>query len=296
MNNKVIFLAALLLQLSLSCIPQPLPLPTRPPPLPPPPPPPPCRCGVPQVNRNRIVGGQAAEKNEYPWLVVLVNRWSGRPFPFCGGTLLSSKTVLTAAHCQEKLYHHTRVHIGEHDVKESDGEQIRRVSRFISHPEYFKNWKTGIPYYDFAIIILDNHVTFSHAVMPACLPTPGRDYDSVVATVAGWGRFGSGLSQPDVPYEVDVDTINNTACITSSKYISDYITGNMICAKRTGKDSCQDDSGGPLVTKDPTSFSVIGVVSWGFGCAEEEHPGVYARVTSQLGWIQSMVEGNTCPM
>merc|ERR1719347_2401704 len=296
MNNKVIFLAALLLQLSLSCIAPPQPLPTLPPPTLPEPSPGDCRCGVPQVNRNRIVGGQAAEKNEYPWLVVLVNRWSGRPYPFCGGTLLSSKTVLTAAHCQEKLEYQTRVHIGEHDVKKHDGEQIRRVSSFISHPEYFKDRYTGVPYNDFAIITLDNHLTFNHAVMPACLPTPGRNYDSVVATAAGWGAFGFELSHPDVPYEVDVDTINNTACITDTVYRSEYITGDMMCAKRSGKDSCQDDSGGPLITKNPTSFSVIGVVSWGFGCAGEEHPGVYARVTSQLGWIQSMVEGNTCPM
>merc|ERR1711933_336080 len=79
-----------------------------------------CRCGVPQVNRNRIVGGQPAVKNEYPWLVALFRSGSARPF--CGGVLLSSRTVLTAAHCN--VYPNSQViaHIGEHDVTRDDGE------------------------------------------------------------------------------------------------------------------------------------------------------------------------------
>merc|ERR1719312_2112772 len=93
MNNKVIFLATVLLHGSLACIV------VRPrPPRPTSAPSGSCRCGVPQVNRNRIVGGQPAVKNEYPWLVALVRTGSSKPF--CGGTLLSSRTVLSAAHCR----------------------------------------------------------------------------------------------------------------------------------------------------------------------------------------------------
>ena len=54
------------------------------------------------------------------------------------------------------------------------------------------------------------------------------------------------------------------------------------------------DSGGPLIARETTYFSLIGVVSWGFGCARPDAPGVYARVTSQLDWIKGETEGSTC--
>merc|ERR1719450_1637447 len=131
MNNKVIFLATVLLHRSLACI---FVRPPRPTPAPTPAPSGPCRCGVPQVNRNRIIGGQPAVKNEYPWLVALFRSGSGRPF--CGGVLLSSRTVLTAAHC--KVYPNSQiiVHVGEHDVTRDDGEEKIRISSFTNHPAY----------------------------------------------------------------------------------------------------------------------------------------------------------------
>jgi len=177
-------------------------------------------------------------------------------------------------------------------VTRDDGEKKIRISSFTNHPSYNPSTVDN----DFAIITLAEDVGFSNTVMPACLPSPSINYDSVVGTVAGWGTLVSGGSTtPDTPYEADVDTITNTACTSNTLYNPGEITSNMICARRTGKDACQGDSGGPLITKDRGSFSVIGVVSWGIGCARNDAPGVYSRVTSQIAWVQGRVRGNTCP-
>jgi len=248
-----------------------------------------CKCGVPQTNRLRIVGGQPATKNEYPWQVALVR--VGSSSPFCGGTLISSNTVLTAAHCQTATYLF-QVVVGEHDLTTSDGEQRISPSQWINHPNYNSNGNDN----DFAVVRLSQDVTFSSSVMPACLPNTNNNYDNVPATVTGWGTLSSGGSQPSVLYEADINTISNAVCSGSSTvYSSSDITQNMLCASHPGKDSCQGDSGGPLVTLESGGYySLIGVVSWGYGCAQSNAPGVYSRVTQQMEWIIQNMAGTFC--
>merc|ERR1719187_782875 len=98
--------------------------------------------------------------------------------------------------------------------------------------------------------------------------------------------------------EATVTTMTNLACTTSPYlYTTGNITDNMICAAGDNKGSCQGDFGGPLVAKVPNTspYSLIGVVSWGIGCAEASYPGVYARVTAVVPWIQSHIQGqDTC--
>jgi len=182
--------------------------------------------------------------------------------------------------------------VGEHDVTKSDGEQKISPSQWINHPGYNSNSQDQ----DFAIIRLSQDVTFSNTVMPVCMPDTSKNYDNVPATVTGWGTLSSGGSQPSVLYEVDVNTQRNAECTNSATaYSSSDITSNMICASNPGKDSCQGDSGGPLVTLENNRYySLIGVVSWGYGCAQSNAPGVYSRVTQQMGWINSNTQGTTC--
>jgi len=182
--------------------------------------------------------------------------------------------------------------VGEHDVTRSDGEQKISPSQWISHPSYNSRNSDN----DYAIVRLSRDVTFSNAVLPVCMPDTGKNYDNVPATVTGWGTLSSGGSQPSVLYEVDVNTQSNSRCSGSATaYSSNDITSNMICASNPGKDSCQGDSGGPLVTLENSRYySLIGVVSWGYGCAQSNAPGVYARVTEKMQWINSNTQGATC--
>ena len=124
------------------------------------------------------------------------------------------------------------------------------------------------------------------AVRPICLPDPAQDYDNVRALVTGWGRTSSQGLPSNILQEATVTTMTNSQC-RSSSHRHDKITENMICAQAAGRDACKGDSGGPLaVLGQDGSYSQIGVVSWGKGCARPGYPGVYTRLTSLLGWIE----------
>merc|ERR1719367_1962974 len=240
-----------------------------------------CNCGIPNRS-NRIVGGVETEENEYPWQVGLVSASGSRPW--CGGTLISDRHVLTAAHCTAGSSPSSiSVLVGEHRTDDSTFTRVP-LSAITDHPDY-----NSINYdNDYSILTLATPVEFSAAIAPACLPSTNSDFAGVLATVSGWGTLSSGGNQPTVLNEVDVTVQSNAEC--NSAYGSG-ITDNMICAADAGKDSCQGDSGGPLVAQENDKYTLIGVVSWGYGCAMPQYPGVYARVTEKMDWILANTSG-----
>jgi len=247
-----------------------------------------CTCG----RANKIVGGVETDENEYPWQVGLLQS-SSPGMPFCGGSLISSKEVLTAAHCTVGGYANYVV-LGEHDVNNAnDGQKVVRVCSRKDHPSYNSRNEDN----DFSVLTLCESVAFTNDIRPVCLPpSSGSNYDNVNAVVSGWGTLSSGGSRPSTLMEVTVNTMTNSQCTGSSTaYSSSDITSNMLCASAPNKDSCQGDSGGPLVTETGgNQYTLIGVVSWGFGCAQSNAPGVYSRVTSQLSWINDQISGSVC--
>jgi len=138
-------------------------------------------------------------------------------------------------------------------------------------------------------------INLTDKARPACLPEKNdrKKFEDNVAstefTVSGWGDRKNELGSPDVLHAVKVPFVNQKTC--QIKYEGDEeITDFMICAGNTkngGVDSCQGDSGGPLTWQDPVSkrWKVVGVVSWGYSCADKRWPGVYAEVEDVLGWI-----------
>jgi len=241
-----------------------------------------CSCGQ-KNTADRIVGGVETSAHEYPWQVGLVS--SNGQYPWCGGTLISSRHVLTAAHCTAgSSPSNIAVLVGEHRTNDNSFNRIS-LSAITDHPDYNSNTLDN----DYSILTLSTPVTFSREVSPACLPaSTSQDYAGQVATVTGWGTTSSGGNQPTVLNEVDVTIQTNADCNTPYGGI---ITDNMICAADSGRDSCQGDSGGPLVVQENGRSALVGVVSWGYGCALEAYPGVYARVTSKLDWILENTSG-----
>jgi len=247
-----------------------------------------CECGV--ANRDtRIVGGVETVANEFPWQVGLA--LSRDSSPFCGGSIVSGNTVVTAAHCTEQFRaRDIWIIVGDHDTTVDDGEERMKVCKKKEHPGYNEFNSDN----DIAVLTLCDPLTFSRNVRPVCLPhLPGPAYDSVLATVSGWGALSSGGSSPDKLMKVNVTTMDNTEC--DGYYDREEITDNMICASGPGKDACQGDSGGPLIAWESESFySLIGVVSWGYGCASPSYPGVYSRVTENLEFVNENIQGETC--
>ena len=178
------------------------------------------------------------------------------------------------------------VKVGEHDTsKDEDGAQVIQVKKFYQHSEY--NHKTVD--FDFSILELEQDLSISTSIRPACIPKDAsNDYKGVKAIVSGWGVLAHGGDQPDHLQKLSVTVTANNAC---GLYHPDQISDNMMCASNPGKDSCQGDSGGPLVTEIDGRYTLIGVVSWGYGCALPDYPGVYARVTTVLDWIKKETIG-----
>jgi transmembrane serine protease 3 len=266
------------------------------------------KCGTPGVamrpNRRydpegqRIVGGTEARPGSHPWIVSMQQYGSH----FCGGTLIrvndnkeQSDIVVTAAHCVYDGVSRLEIAAGAHDVDYPDKNQQKvKVSYSSTQVKYHPAYDPESTMNDIAIIKLDTPINFTSTIQPACLPKADEAVpDNAEAIVAGWGltREG-GASTSNVLMQVGVPTINTRECNAMYKKAGITIDSYaMICAgyKTGGKDACQGDSGGPFVVKNGDAFTLQGVVSFGVGCARPGMPGVYTRVSTYVGWLQTYV-------
>ncbi|CAH1799262.1 unnamed protein product [Owenia fusiformis] len=252
----------------------------------------PSDCGVPFISPNiqpRIVGGDIAKPNSWPWQVMLTSTTSPSN-QFCGGSLISPYWVLTAAHCTDGS--ETNVVVGAHDKlasdSQEDGRQIIQVVDVIDHPSYNESTFNN----DISLLHLAMPATLGDKVGLVCLPTIEPVNDDWTYTT-GWGATSAGGPASNQLRQVMVKIIGRQNCRTM--YSTHEITDNMICAgyEGGGKDSCQGDSGGPLVTPigeyGQSGWRLSGVTSWGQGCASPNKPGVYTNVIKFVDWIRGIV-------
>jgi len=239
-------------------------------------------------NGRRIVNGQEAPRNAYPFMAAMmrVSSYSNTARQFCGGSLIDESHVLTAAHCIEGFsasdVKTLKVYLGAHDIKNGQRSE-HNVIRIIKHKDF--NPKTLVN--DIAILTLETPARMSNTIKTVCLPTYDSTFTNQQVTVSGWGALSEGGRQPSKLHEVDVNVISNSEC--GGKYnsrIPGRIESTMICAAGWQKDSCSGDSGGPLYLKQSGFAVQVGIVSWGIGCARADSPGVYTRVTKMMDWIE----------
>ena len=214
-----------------------------------------------------IVGGTEAKLADYPYAVYLTDLDGNQ---FCGAVIISRTAVATAAHCALSMSR-TKMHVvaGRQD-KRSGGGVDTSVSRIWVHPGYTDPGQGD----DIAVLTVRGTLPYQ-PVKVAKQSDNGLYSPGTKATVLGWGRIADGGARSDYLRSGVVPVVTDKSCTAS---YGNYDPKKMVCAgyEKGGVDACQGDSGGPLVVGD----TLIGIVSWGEGCAKAGKPGVYTRVSS----------------
>jgi len=241
-------------------------------------------CGALSKQLTRIVGGQPADKGEWPWMAALLRDSDDQ---YCGGVLVTDQHILSAAHCVDNFKaSDITIRLGEYDFEApSNSRRDFDVERIYMHERY--NRKTYEN--DIALLKLKKATTFNNDIWPICLPPPNVKLEGKSAYVTGWGTTSYSGQSSKVLLEVFLPIWKNSDC---KRAYTQTITDKQVCAgyRQGGKDSCQGDSGGPLMYQMSTGrWAVVGVVSWGIRCAEKDKPGVYSRVDSYSDWIKDKV-------
>ncbi|XP_013113228.2 trypsin [Stomoxys calcitrans] len=227
----------------------------------------------------RIVNGKDTTIEKHPYQVSL-QTYSGSHF--CGGSIISEDIIVTAAHCMQS-YTASQIRVRLGSTEYNKGGELVAVKAFRYHEGY--NSKTKVN--DIAVIKLATPVKESSRIryiaMATRTPPTGTH-----AVVTGWGTkcFLTCVSLPKTLQEVEVDIVDEKACASSEYKYGSQIKETMVCAYAVDKDACQGDSGGPLVAEG----KLVGVVSWGNGCAKSGYPGVYADVPSLHLWVERTAE------
>ncbi|XP_075711238.1 acrosin-like [Rhinoderma darwinii] len=247
---------------------------------------------------SRIVGGKDALPGTWPWLVSIQQPIDEETFiHMCGGSILNTRWILTAAHClkdQANYVYSWRLVFGGNQLSTFGPEmQICGISKKIVHENYDSRTECN----DIALLSVDRPISYNKHIQPACLPRKTSDVTLMTdCYIAGWGVLEEEATEPsDILQEARVEMISNKRCNSTAWYNGAVGIYNLCAGYDAGGiDSCQGDSGGPLMCKEPKAkiFSVVGLTSWGSGCAQARSPGIYTSTQYFLNWILDKIEYN----
>ncbi|XP_076708530.1 coagulation factor XI isoform X3 [Callospermophilus lateralis] len=232
----------------------------------------------------RIVGGTASVQGEWPWQVTL-HVMSPIQRHLCGGSIIGNQWILTAAHCfygieSPKILRVYSGIVNQSEIKE--GSSFFGVQEIIIHDQY-EMAESG---YDIALLKLETTMNYTDSQRPICLPSKGdRNVIYTDCWVTGWGYRKLRDKIQNTLQKAKIPLVSNEEC--QIRYRGHKITNKMICAgyKEGGKDACKGDSGGPLSCKHNEVWHLVGITSWGEGCAQRERPGIYTNVAKYIDWI-----------
>ncbi|XP_067625965.1 serine protease gd-like isoform X4 [Eurosta solidaginis] len=245
------------------------------------------------VIRGFVYGGVEVARGQFPWLTAIYKKDTDALSFKCGGSLISRRTVISAAHCFKRLNAEQIVSFfGRHDLENysEDGIISRDIQNLLIHPDYVSD----TPNADLALLQIEALEKFTQHIQPICLWSESTEISLILgqtATVVGWGYEGkSNQDIAPLPKMVDMTVASNDDCLRSSAAFQQIVTDNTICAgNRDGTGPCMGDSGGGLMMLRNGRWVLRGVVSVGQSsrrrCNLYEYV-VYCDTAKYMTWLR----------
>ncbi|XP_056640921.1 serine protease 27 [Diorhabda sublineata] len=255
-------------------------------------------CGLSgdRILKKRIIGGREANFGQFPWQAYIkIGTFQ------CGGVLVSRKFVATAAHCILSVnVENIWIYLGDLDiqdtgiVEEPAPADLHKVRKKVIHPK-FRYRATQPDRYDLALLELAIEASNYFHISPICLPSKEIELTGREAVVAGWGKIKrtNDLIGTNVLRSASVPILDLNQCVRWHEMNRIFVDlhEEMLCAgHENGKqDACLGDSGGPLIVLERGRWTLVGIISAGFGCGVPRQPGIYHKIPVTTDWIRNVI-------